>query len=262
MTKFILNDILYKDFKPTRHNYIDDWTSEDLASYISLSRFSDTKWMMLNLDHEWQETRLAFLEVSNLVIRTKGIVLEVAAGPAGGFAPAYLVNNPDLNLIISDISPTLCTEWSKILHDSIYINTLSIPVNVCEMPFLDNTIDVVSSRFGMINIEYASGTYNEAISETYRVLKKGGLLLCMEEFLTNDSIIKLSNTQKNTLHDRFSILFDDIFGKCCDQGFVIINSKVFRIWNNKDDSSTLADLCRQLGIELDFEERLVVMKKE
>jgi ubiquinone/menaquinone biosynthesis C-methylase UbiE len=262
MTKISMYDILKKDYKPTHRNYIDDWASEDLPSYISLRRFSDTKWMMTNLDHEWQETRLAFLEVSNLVIHTKGIVLEVAAGPAGGFAPAYLVNNPDLNMIISDISPTICAEWSKVLHDSIYINTLSVAVNVCDMPFLDNSIDVVSSRYGMINIERGSGTYDEAISETYRVLKKEGLLMLFESFVTSDSIIKLSNAQKHTLQDRFPILFDDIIGKCSNRGFDIMNSKVFRAWNNKDDSSSLADLCRKLGIELEFEERLVVLRKQ
>lgn len=38
-------------------NYSDRWTSEELEEMITISRFSDTRWMIDNLVHQWQHTR-------------------------------------------------------------------------------------------------------------------------------------------------------------------------------------------------------------
>ncbi len=76
------------------NNYSDSWTSEELEKMITISRFSDTKWMIDNLVHQWQHTRQSFIKVSDAVRSYDGYIVEVAAGPTGGFASAYLVDNP------------------------------------------------------------------------------------------------------------------------------------------------------------------------
>ena len=49
--------------------------------------------------------------------------------------------------------------------------------NVCDIPFIDNCLDVVSGSHAIINIEGGGDSRNVALREVYRVLKPGGLFV-------------------------------------------------------------------------------------
>lgn len=155
----------------------------------------------------------------------------------------------------------MCGRWSKVLSTSIYENASSIPVNVCNMPFKDATIDVISSRYGLINIESNTGTFIEAIDEVYRVLKKGGLFVMMEFVLTNESLQSLTEIHKSILNKKSPSIFEDLVKKCGEAEFNLIENIVYNVWSNKEDKSDLADICRHLNIELRFEETLFIFRK-
>jgi ubiquinone/menaquinone biosynthesis C-methylase UbiE len=155
----------------------------------------------------------------------------------------------------------MCGRWSKVLSTSIYENASSIPVTVCNMPFKDAIIDVISSRPGLINIENNAGTFIEAIDEVYRVLKKGGLFVMMEFVLTNESLQSLTEIHKSILNKKSPSLFEDLVKKNGEALFNLIENIVYNVWSNKEDKSDLADICRHLNIEIKFEEILFIFKK-
>ncbi len=58
----------------------------------------------------------------------------------------------------------------------------------CNMPFLDNNIDVISDGGGIGNCE---GVRAEALKEVYRVLKPGGKLVTSTGFVNKETLASL-----------------------------------------------------------------------
>jgi hypothetical protein len=47
-------------------------------------------------------------------------------------------------------------------------------------------------------------------------------------------------------------MFMDYYQESIDIGFTKIENTIGRTWNNKNDESVLASLCRELGVNLEF----------
>lgn len=60
-------------------------------------------------------------------------------------------------------------------------------LDVCDMPFYNNWLDVISGSAAIINIE---GDRDKALKEIYRVLKPGGSFVFDYIFVTEKTIIK------------------------------------------------------------------------
>ena len=55
-------------------------------------------------------------EVAEKIIAHGGLILEICAGPGGGFSPAIFMKNYNAHLMISDLCPTVVKEWYKLFH--------------------------------------------------------------------------------------------------------------------------------------------------
>ncbi|GEM_PF-2789714 len=241
--------------------FFDDWTESNIEDEICSSRFQDTKWLMSDENNIYLNSKKAFLLVSRLVQEYSGIFVEIAAGPTGGFSSGYLVRNPNSQVIVSDISRTLMKKWSSILQESGFSNSGAMAMNICNLPFLSETIDVVSGRYALINIAKESGSYEDGMEEAYRVLKNDGCMVLCEFRLSEKSIQYLTLEQREMILREHPAVFKDIVKECSKLGFKQIEKHILGSWNNADDDSDLAALCRGLGVSLDFEEVLLFCYK-
>ena len=65
------------------------------------------------------------------------------------------MKNYNAHLMISDLCLTVVKEWYKLFHsmDNPPPHAEYAALNVCDMPFYDNCLDVISGSAAIINIE-------------------------------------------------------------------------------------------------------------
>lgn len=180
-----------------------------------------------------------------------GLILEICAGPGAGFAPAVLMTDYNAHICLSDLCPTVLLEWKK-LFDSMdnlppYVEYAAL--NICDLPFADNSFDVVSGSAAIINIE---GDRDKALHEIYRVLKPGGLFAFDLIYVTKKFAETLPRDALKVIKERFPTAFWDTLAVFDTLGFLQLETIQMSEWSNENDESTLADLCRSLGVSLTF----------
>lgn len=180
-----------------------------------------------------------------------GIALEIGTGPGGGFMPFYLQANPYASIIISDISPAVVEEWKAFLDKELQPpNVHYALLDNCDLPFLDNSLDIVSTAGGIGNIE--GGSIRTALMECYRVLKPGGMLVLGEGFVTQDMLRALPEHAQKVLLEQRPDIFDDYNEILLAAGFQSIDTTLTGGSDTDGDESLLADLARELGINIHF----------
>ena len=207
------------------------------------------KWIKRN----WESTRAdnsRMDSVGKQIASCEGIILEIGAGPGGGYMPYILKENPDATVIISDISPTVVREWKSFLDKTLDSPNLYYAVfDFCDMPFKDNSIDIVSDGGGIGNCE---GEKIKALKEAYRVLKPGGKLITSTGFVNKETLAGLPVEAQKVLLEKRPDVFEDLCEDTVLAGFSKIDSVISGCWYTDDDESTIADLARSLGVNLKF----------
>lgn len=207
------------------------------------------------IERNWKSSREnAYMDrdrIGKQIASCEGIILELGAGPGGGFMPYILKENPDAAIIISDLSPTVVREWKSLLDKALDSPNLYYAVfNFCHMPFKDNSIDVISDGGGIGNCE--EGTKAEALKEAFRVLKPGGKLITATGFVTKETLAALPEEAQRVLTEKRPDVFEDLYEDTVLAGFSKIDSVISGCWYTDDDDSTIADLARSLGVNLKF----------
>ena len=179
-----------------------------------------------------------------------GLILEIGAGPGGGFMPYVLKADPDARMIISDMSPTVVREWKAWLDGALQSPVLYYAaMDFCRMPFADGSIDVVADRGGIAN---CIGDKAQALQEAFRVLKPGGMLVTMTGFITRETLADLPERVQNVLKEKRPDVLADLYAETVMAGFSRIDSEICGGWNTDDDESGITDLARSLGVDLHF----------
>lgn len=215
-------------------------------------RLIDEKWVYYRWREDverggWKRNE----EISERIALHGGLNLEICAGPGGGFVPATLMKNYNANIMISDLCPTVVKEWYKLFSEmeNPPPNIEYSVFNVCDMPFKDDSLDVVSGSAAIINIE---GNRDAALKEIYRVLKPNGLFVFDYIFVTEDYYNQMPTEARKIIKARFPTAFWDSLEIFDNLGYSSIETVKKAEWSNKNDDSTLADLCRSLNTELVF----------
>ena len=186
-------------------------------------------------------------EAAKKIIDHGGIILEIGTGLGGGFMPYVLKLDKSARIIISDLCPTVCIEWKKIFEKEYFPKNITYAVlDNCELPFFDESIDIISSCGGLVNIETDK---IKALKEFHRVLKKGGIFIDSGVSINNEYLSTLSNDFQNKIKEKFSVMFNDYLTECYDVGFdEIINIEGEKIIDK--DPSYVNEFCKQYGIFL------------
>jgi len=183
-----------------------------------------------------------------------GLILEICAGPGGGFVPAVLMKDYSMNIMISDLCPTVVREWQKLFNkmENPPPNIEYAAFNACDMPFIDNCLDVVSGSAAIINIEGGGDSRDRVLREVYRVLKAGGLFVFDYNFITEEFYDEMPAHARDVIKERHPNIFWDTLDIFDELGFSQVETVLTGTWSNDGDESTLADLCRSLGVVLTF----------
>lgn len=120
------------------------------------------------------------------------LILDLAAG-SGDLSKELLTLSPD-TLISADISQDMLRITSEKIKDK---RNVLIRADATNLPFGDNTFDIVGISFGVRNFEYLS----DALKEIFRVLKPGGKFLTIEMF---------KSTSKNIILRGFLFYFNKL----------------------------------------------------
>ncbi len=104
-------------------------------------------------------------------------VLDLAGGTGDLTAKFSRIVGPTGQVILADINDSMLKVGREKLRDlGIVGNVEYVQANAEELPFPDNTFDIITIAFGLRNVT----DKDKAIRSMYRVLKPGGRLLVLE----------------------------------------------------------------------------------
>lgn len=227
--------------------FVPEQEREDSAEWAR--EIKECKWIKRNWEYS-QSNVTSRDEVGRKIASNDGIILEIGAGPGGGHMPSVLKANPDATIIVSDLSPTVVSEWKAFLDKTMGSpNLYYAAFDFCNMPFKDNCIDIVSDGGGIGN---CIGEKSKALKEAYRVLKPGGTLITSTGFVNKETLETLSPEVQRVLLEKRPDIFEDLYEDTVLAGFHKIDSVISGCWYTDDDESDIADLARSLGVNLKF----------
>lgn len=188
--------------------------------------------------------------VAKKIISFGGLVMEIGTGPGGGFMPYVLDEDINSKIIISDLSPTVVKEWKRFFDKEIKPkNIYFTALNHCDIPFKDETINVVSSNGGFGNTE---GDKYKAIKEIYRIILPGGMFVNGDVWVNPEYAKTMPPKALEIIKEKHPTIFCDFEQECYDVGFKKIETIEGKNWSNKEDESDLATLCRELNTYIVF----------
>ncbi|MCL2775946.1 MAG: helix-turn-helix domain-containing protein [Oscillospiraceae bacterium] len=198
----------------------------------------------------WKNNKGWNKQVAEKMINHGGIILEVCTRHTGGYMPIVLLEKPDASIIISGLSPTVLLEWKNLFETEFFPpNVCYAAVDNCDLPFEDNSIDVISSGDGFGNFSDKRSDKLKVLAEIYRILKPGGLYVSGNGFVTQETLKSFPEDAQKVLLEKRPDIFEDFYDASVTLGFKQIDNTISGGWHTKGDESQIADLAKELGID-------------
>ncbi len=144
----------------------------------------------LNQDKKWRKQIIKYLKTLN---RNYDNVLDIASGT--GDLTKELINLNPKEIFSCDISEKMIDiQKKKIKSEKLKIDI----ADVVDLPYEDNSMDIVTIGFGVRNFE----NLEKSLNEIYRVLNEDGILVVLEMF-----------SRKKKKDDMFDVYFNRLMPK-------------------------------------------------
>ncbi|MDA9913365.1 class I SAM-dependent methyltransferase [Methylophilaceae bacterium] len=122
---------------------------------------------------------------ADIAIKDNDHILDLAAG-SGDLSILFKKKNPKASVIHSDINQSMLEEGQKKIIDQGLIIS-SMLINAEQIPFPDNSFNLVSISFGLRNMTNKQSVLNEV----FRCLKPGGRIVILEFSKIHPSLEKI-----------------------------------------------------------------------
>jgi demethylmenaquinone methyltransferase/2-methoxy-6-polyprenyl-1,4-benzoquinol methylase len=120
-------------------------------------------------------------------VRPGNKVLDLAGGTGDLTKKFSKLVGPSGKVVLADINSSMLEVGRERLTNQGYVGNIEyVQANAQNLPFEDNTFDVITIAFGLRNVT----DKDEALRSMFRVLKPGGRLLVLEFSQTNNPLLK------------------------------------------------------------------------
>ena len=184
------------------------------------------------------------------IIAQGGILLELACGPGGGFAPLILDDNPEATILLTDLGEWVLRQWQKLsLEMNRWPNLNFAQLDVTRSPLKAKSFDAVDSFGGISNI--AGGAI--AILESFRVLKPGGRLFMVDATPVSEQFEALPKEIQVEIRHNFPAIGKGYEKLVAEAGFEIIDFEETSRRKLEPGESNLADIAGKYEIEMQIQ---------
>ncbi len=112
--------------------------------------------------------------------------MEIACSPGMGLTPIILSKHPDIVCLATDACSLLIKSWRQYINSNLKEFNIDLAsFSVMDIPIKDNSLDLVTSFIGISSTRAGEQGKFKALDEVYRVLKKGGRFITVENEWTN-----------------------------------------------------------------------------
>ena len=196
---------------------------------------------------EWNKEHALYPWVQKIAEHS-GLILEIACGWGGGFAPQILNHNPKANILMNDLGLIVLQEWQS------FSNKINKWPNLCfahfdatKCPIASGSLDGIDSSGGIANI---AGSHL-AIKEAFRILRPGGKLFMADMDIDPESFAQfpqeVQNKWRSDNNDPYVGLGYE--SRLAEAGFKIITLET-RQSSLDPKESTIAELAAKHGFIL------------
>ena len=219
---------------------------------LYVKKLREEKW----IERNWENAGKMLKEKSKLsefdkrMAESEGLILDVASGPGGGFAPQILHINPDVTILMDDLGLGVLLAWQRFLRDINIPNVSFALFDATKMPLKSNSIDIVSDLGGFDNIQGSVG----AIKETYRVLKPDGTLFSVNGMTEREDFLKLPKEVRTKWYNTNPPVFDGFLEVFKRVGFKVICNTVLKERELSPDEGDLPREADKYGVRLHVKE--------
>ena len=198
-----------------------------------------------------EKERAGNLSVARKIAQIGGLMLEIGAGPGGGYMPFILQANASAQILVNDLSQAVLKEWKNLFDEEVGSPNLQYAAfDFCDMPLKNGSIDVICDHGGIMN---CLGDRAEALREACRVLKPGGVMVSFCGFATKEALRELPEKARAKILSDYPEIAEDLYEETILAGFERIDSHMMGTWTTKEDAdSGIATLADTLGVEVRF----------
>ena len=165
----------------------------------------------------------------SFITEKRGIIIDLASGPSGYFAPALDILKDDGLFIAADGSRAVLEAHAAMNKENAQFMAACIDLDK-PLPFLDDSIDTMCGNL-LNNVE----GYKNLIAEIYRCLKPGGRFAVIDLFYEKESQTYAYLLERNVVYSSL----DYYISFCRNIGFDFLGSELLNTIKGKMDKQDL-----------------------
>lgn len=161
----------------------DNFDNKDAELWLN-GVFKDNWDAKLNVEDEM--FKIFYPDILDTFSENPSSFMEIACGPGMGLTPIILSKYPDTSCLATDACSLLIKSWRQYINSNLKEFNIDLAsFSVMDIPIKDNSLDLVTSFIGISSTRAGEQGKFKALDEVYRVLKKGGRFITVENEWAN-----------------------------------------------------------------------------